>query len=78
MPELHYFQNSRELVKKSILPKIHDQDKITAIAEEVTVYLIESFGNPTRIDYGTGHEMAFVMFLSCLFMVGVLDKDNDR
>jgi len=71
-------QNSRELVKKSILPKIHDQDKITAIAEEVTVYLIESFGNPTRIDYGTGHEMAFVMFLSCLFMVGVLDKDNDR
>ena len=57
---------------------MHDQDKVTAIAEEVTVYLIESFGNPTRIDYGTGHEMAFVMFLSCLFMVGVLDKDNDR
>ena len=78
MPELHYFQNSRELVKQSILPKINDQEKITAIAEEVTVYLIESFGNPTRIDYGTGHEMAFVMFLSCLFMVGVLDKDNDR
>ena len=40
--------------------------------------MIESFGNPTRIDYGTGHEMNFVMFLSTLFMVGALNKDEDR
>ena len=40
-------------------------------------YLIDSFGNKTRIDYGTGHEMAFVMFLCALFKIGIL-KDSDR
>ena len=45
---------------------------------EIQVYLVESFGNSTRIDYGTGHEMAFVMFLASLFMVGALDKEQDR
>ena len=30
---------------------------------EVAPYLYESFGNATRIDYGTGHETAFIIFL---------------
>ena len=33
-------------------------------AAEVAAYLVESFGNPVRIDYGTGHETTFVLFLS--------------
>ncbi len=46
--------------------------------KEIQVYLHDSFGNPTRIDYGTGHEMAFVMFLACLFHVdGILDVKRD-
>jgi len=47
---------------------------------EIPVYLIESFGNSTRIDYGSGHEMSFVMFLYCLFRIGLLDhkSDDDR
>ena len=44
---------------------------------ELAVYLTESFGNSTRIDYGTGHEMNFVMFLACLFKVGALDASKD-
>ncbi|KAJ8680972.1 hypothetical protein QAD02_016759 [Eretmocerus hayati] len=36
---------------------------------EIVQYLLESFGNATRIDYGTGHEMAFVMFLCCMFKI---------
>ncbi|KAF5286367.1 hypothetical protein FQR65_LT12661 [Abscondita terminalis] len=39
---------------------------------EILFYLIEGFGNATRIDYGTGHEMSFVMFLYCLFKIGAL------
>ena len=35
-----------------------------AAAVEVAAYLCESFGNPVRIDYGTGHETTFVVFLS--------------
>lgn len=44
---------------------------------EISVYLRESFGNSTRIDYGTGHEMAFCMFLLCLFRIGAFTA-NDK
>ncbi|XP_063233666.1 serine/threonine-protein phosphatase 2A activator isoform X2 [Bacillus rossius redtenbacheri] len=43
---------------------------------EVMVYLVESFGNQTRIDYGTGHELAFLMFLCCLFKVGAFTASD--
>uniref|UniRef100_A0A1I8ITV8 Serine/threonine-protein phosphatase 2A activator n=1 Tax=Macrostomum lignano TaxID=282301 RepID=A0A1I8ITV8_9PLAT len=39
---------------------------------ELVRYFVESFGNGTRIDYGTGHELAFVAFLCCLFKAGFL------
>lgn len=45
--------------------------------KEIQVYLHDSFGNSTRIDYGTGHEMAFVMFLACLFHVGFFNVKKD-
>lgn len=44
---------------------------------ELSPYLLQSFGNKTRIDYGTGHEMNFVMFLCGLFKVGALEE-NDK
>ncbi|KAJ8734979.1 hypothetical protein PYW08_014229 [Mythimna loreyi] len=44
---------------------------------EIKVYLEESFGNATRIDYGTGHEMAFVMFLCCLYKIGNLVAEDN-
>ncbi|CAG9838183.1 unnamed protein product [Diabrotica balteata] len=40
---------------------------------EVSLYLIEGFGNATRIDYGTGHELSFLMFLCALFKIGYLN-----
>ncbi|XP_015434276.1 PREDICTED: serine/threonine-protein phosphatase 2A activator-like isoform X2 [Dufourea novaeangliae] len=43
---------------------------------EIVQYLYESFGNPTRIDYGTGHEMAFLMFLCCMFKIGAFKQDD--
>ncbi|BES88587.1 phosphatase [Nesidiocoris tenuis] len=43
---------------------------------ESQAYLLEGFGNNTRIDYGTGHEMAFLMFLCCLFKIGVFTQDD--
>ena len=38
---------------------------------ELAVYLSESFGNATRIDYGTGHELSFVAFLCAAERAGV-------
>lgn len=43
---------------------------------EIVQYLYESFGNPTRIDYGTGHEMAFLMFLCCMFKIEAFEHDD--
>lgn len=35
-----------------------------ALALELAAYLVESFGSATRLDYGTGHETAFVALLA--------------
>jgi len=51
------------------------EDLETALPE-LGPYLLDSFGNSTRIDYGTGHEMAFVMFLCCLFRIGALEASD--
>lgn len=41
---------------------------------EIGGYLTESFGNRTRIDYGSGHELNFLCYLLCLKK---LNKLND-
>ncbi|KAL1457947.1 hypothetical protein WDU94_008127 [Cyamophila willieti] len=51
-------------------------EKFHPAIPEISVYLKEGFGNSTRIDYGTGHEMAFCMFLLCLFRIGALTMDD--
>jgi hypothetical protein len=38
-----------------------------AVQVELASYLCDSFGDPTRIDYGTGHETSFVALLYVLF-----------
>ena len=43
---------------------------------EIRVYWEESFGSYERIDYGTGHELNFVVFLLCLFKMGILVLDD--
>ena len=43
---------------------------------ELAPYLIESFGNPTRIDYGTGHETNFMAFLYCLACLGLVERED--
>lgn len=45
-------------------------------ASELSAYLDESFGNQQRIDYGTGHELNFVLFLLCLRRLGVVVADD--
>ncbi|OQR95096.1 serine/threonine-protein phosphatase 2A regulatory subunit B' [Achlya hypogyna] len=43
-----------------------------AAAVELSPYLIDSFGNRTRIDYGTGHETTFLLWICALHKVGFI------
>ncbi|NWI68844.1 PTPA phosphatase, partial [Todus mexicanus] len=63
-------QEAEKLVA-TVIPK-----NLADAAPEVAVYLKESVGNSTRIDYGTGHEAAFAAFLCCLCKIGVLRVDD--
>jgi serine/threonine-protein phosphatase 2A activator len=61
-------------------------DKLTAFAPdtvnftravpELKVYLQESFGSFERIDYGTGHELNFVVFIFCMFKLQVWGEND--
>jgi len=43
---------------------------------ELRVYLLDSFGNSTRIDYGTGHEAYFLFFLCSLYKLKILTPSD--
>jgi serine/threonine-protein phosphatase 2A activator len=43
---------------------------------ELLVYLSDSFGSNVRLDFGTGHELAFMWFLWGLVKLGVVGKDD--
>ncbi|RIA82137.1 hypothetical protein C1645_788957 [Glomus cerebriforme] len=46
-----------------------------AIIELVT-YFNGGFGNSTRIDYGSGHELSFVAWLCCLSIIGIFKQED--
>lgn len=60
-----------EVLLKEVLP----EESHSALVE-LCPYLQESFGNMTRIDYGTGHEMSFAMFLCCLFKIRAWKEED--
>mmetsp|Transcript_25676 Transcript_25676/g.29369 ORF Transcript_25676/g.29369 Transcript_25676/m.29369 type:complete len:321 (+) Transcript_25676:62-1024(+) len=43
---------------------------------ELKGYLEDSFGSPSRIDFGTGHEFHFSVFLLCLTELGVFKREE--
>ena len=50
--------------------------KASAAVIELEGYLLDSFGNATRLDYGSGHELAFAAFLCCLAVLEVFEEQD--
>lgn len=48
------------------------EDKSGAVAE-LAPYILDMFGNTTRIDYGTGHELNFALLFCALLKLGVIE-----
>eukprot|EP01116_Phalansterium_solitarium_P013176 TRINITY_DN3028_c0_g1_i1.p1 TRINITY_DN3028_c0_g1~~TRINITY_DN3028_c0_g1_i1.p1 ORF type:complete len:301 (-),score=35.73 TRINITY_DN3028_c0_g1_i1:139-1041(-) len=65
-------EHSQELMRPLLA---EDQ---SGLAAELSAYLVGSIGNATRIDYGTGHEASFVLWLMALRKVGVLSAEDSE
>jgi serine/threonine-protein phosphatase 2A activator len=59
---------------ETALPSWHAQLGLTSPTQvdEIATYLLHSFGNKRRIDYGSGHELNFFLWLLCLNRLGRL------
>ncbi|KAK1769710.1 serine/threonine-protein phosphatase 2A activator 2 [Phialemonium atrogriseum] len=65
---------------KQCAPAWHDRLGVSnpdAVAE-LSTYLNHSFGNRSRIDYGSGHELNFVIWLLCLYRLSVVGRPDFR
>ncbi|CAF0924476.1 unnamed protein product [Didymodactylos carnosus] len=67
-----YVQECENLLKQTLPEEYH------SYIIEIGPYLLDSFGNSTRLDYGTGHEMAFGLFLLCLCKIEALKEDDSK
>ncbi|KAI2640476.1 Phosphotyrosyl phosphatase activator [Hypomontagnella submonticulosa] len=61
---------------KAASPSWHEKLGLTSqdAISEVETYLNQSFGNRTRIDYGSGHELNFIIWLLCLYQLQIVTK----
>lgn len=73
------FRDFLDLVKSS-MPEWHKKlglEEASAV-DEVSTYLTQSFGNRTRIDYGSGHELNFIIWLLCLYQLRIVSRADFR
>jgi serine/threonine-protein phosphatase 2A activator len=57
-------------MKKALPESLH------VAVPELTEYLNKSFGNETRIDYGSGHELSFAAWLAGIAMLGGFNSED--
>jgi len=63
---------AQELLGPVIGPELERKGALV----ELVPYFLSSFGDKTRIDYGSGHELTFVALICCLVKLGVFSKED--
>ena len=72
-----FFIELNENYENFMLSTILKSDKTPKnLILELKPYFMDSFGNPSRMDYGTGHELSYLCFLYVLYKAG-LYTEND-
>jgi serine/threonine-protein phosphatase 2A activator len=60
-----------------MLQQFVPQELVAAGAlDDLLPYLCSAFGHEQRIDYGTGHETNFAVWLCCLWKLGVFTDED--
>ncbi|EAA31200.1 PTPA-domain-containing protein [Neurospora crassa] len=55
------------------------KQEVVGPLEELKAYFLGGFGSAQRLDYGTGHELSFIMFLGGLWKLGGFEgEENDE
>lgn len=67
-------EHLKKELPKLLLELLPEGKKLAAL--ELAPYLEDAFGNAVRIDYGTGHEAAFVAFLYCMRKLGAFTEED--
>lgn len=70
-----FYDDLLDKASEIIKPLIDDRESSDPIIE-LKAYLTESWGNRTRIDYGSGHELNYILFLLCLKKLGLLNQHD--
>ncbi|KAI7866847.1 Phosphotyrosyl phosphatase activator [Spinellus fusiger] len=69
-----FYDKVQQNIEDLMRPLIKEKEAV----EEVGQYLLDSFGNRRRIDYGTGHEANFMVWLLCLEKLNLLNQEDDK
>ncbi|KAK6912510.1 Phosphotyrosyl phosphatase activator, PTPA [Dillenia turbinata] len=70
-------EEQSEALMRRVLESDDECDYSPAIIELVP-YFMDSYGNASRIDYGTGHETNFGAWLYCLARLGLLKEEDHQ
>lgn len=65
-PEFRGFYDEIKSGSSLWLSEVVPKETTDEHLQELSEYFTESWGNQTRIDYGSGHELNFIAFLFCL------------